>query len=135
MLTGGASRRQQPAEKRVIPPGIYDAEGRLLTGLKPEQITVKRAHARVVRVRPHSGPRPIILLLGMSASMAEREGYSPWKIAIRAAQEFLRAVQPNGQVALHIVQDRHQIVLPFTDDIEAIGRALDNLPHPDSRDA
>ncbi len=45
VLAGVALHAQQSAERRVIPLGIYDREGPLLLGLKPEQIPMPWACA------------------------------------------------------------------------------------------
>lgn len=126
---------QQAAERRVIPLGIYDVEGRLRAGLRSEQITVKGIRARVASVKEDSGPRRIVLLLDMSTSMRPVGTFSPWEVAKLAVQEFLNAVQPDDQLSLQAFAEKHRIVVPFTSDKTRIRQALESLPEPGTTSA
>ena len=130
VLAGLALRAQQPVERYILPLGIYDREGRLLMGLKPEQITVKGLSARITKVVQDSKPRRIVLLLDRSGSMRKVGEFSPWEVAKRAVQEFFNWVQPDDQLSLQAFADQHRIVVPRASDSTILRRALERLPEP-----
>ncbi|MCL6566511.1 MAG: VWA domain-containing protein [Acidobacteriia bacterium] len=135
VLAGLALRAQQPVERYILPLGIYDREGRLLMGLKPEQITVKGLSARITKVVQDSKPRRIVLLLDRSGSMRKVGEFSPWEVAKRAVQEFFNWVQPDDQLSLQAFADQHRIVVPFTSDRTILRQALESLPEPGTASA
>lgn len=100
-----------------------------MLGLKTDQIRVRGVEADW-HLTFDDGPRRILVLLDVSGSMEE---ISRWKRARTFVRTFLGFLEPEDEIALHVFAERHQVVVPFTRQSEAITVALDSLPRPGSR--
>ncbi len=126
---------QQGRETRVIPMGVYDLEGRFVPGIKASQLRVEGVPAIVREAMVDTTPRRIILLLDVSASMGSTDYPARWQLAAEIAKEFLDALRPDDSVALHVFAEKHEVLMPFTHDFQAVAVRIDALPRPSTKEA
>lgn len=128
----------QGGELRTIPLVVMSPEGKLVNGLTAENVRVKGAGANVQSVELDTGPRHIVLLLDISASMEDpadsRDG-SKWTYAKKMAKMFLNYVSGSDQSALYVFAEKSAELVAFTHDRAAIRSAIDALPEPGSKAA
>jgi len=126
---------EQGRETRVIPMGVYTSEGRFIPGVKSERVRVEGVPTVVREVALDTGPRRVVLLLDLSASMGSSIDSDRWPHATQMAKEFLGALRPDDWVALHVFAKTHEALVPFTHDFDLVASRIDALPRPGTKEA
>jgi len=135
----GNAQAVGPAACRVrVPITVNDPSAPQPEDFLRVRIRSRDKTVKVVATQAAKGSRRVVVLLDLSGSMATDHpivGDDIWEEARSLAREFLAAMQPEDWAALHIFATRHEVVIPLTQDVGSVMRALDELPKPASEDA
>ncbi|HKZ52635.1 MAG TPA: vWA domain-containing protein [Candidatus Acidoferrales bacterium] len=99
-----------PAEIRVIPLGIFDAQDNPLPDITADQLRIRGVEAEW-KLAPALGPRKVVLLLDVTSSMSS---YGNWERAEAFATSFISLLDSDVELALHTYGEFTQERSPFT---------------------
>ncbi|MGC1105700.1 MAG: vWA domain-containing protein [Candidatus Acidiferrales bacterium] len=127
----------QSGETRTIPLVVMTRDGGIVSGLASQNVQIKGLKGTVGNITPDTGPRRIVLLLDISASMEEPtyNQQTGWQYAKEMVQTFLSGVRTQDSLALYVFAEKERQIVPLTRDFTSIRAAIDALPEPDSKRA
>jgi hypothetical protein len=111
--------------RQAIVAVLLDPQTGFFKDFPPEQIKIKGISADVKSCRRLSGPRRIIMMLDLSPSFwighASRQNVS------EVARQFIAQRRPEDWLALHVFAQKHQVLVPFTQDPASLLKELDRV--------
>ena len=102
-----------------------DPQTGVFRDLTPEQIKIKGVSADVQSCKRLSGPRHIIMLLDLSPSFWM--GHASRQNVSEVARQFITQRRSEDWLALHVFAQKHQVLVPFTQDPASILKELNRV--------
>lgn len=139
LASANACFAQQGSVERTLPLVVMTRDGKIISDVSPQNISLKGVKATVKRIAFDDSPRKVVLVLDISGSMTGGEELEQrngrWNNARAMAEKLLANLPPADWISLHVFADHDREVVAPTHDFDSIRKAIDLLPDPDSKPA